>query len=31
MGQVHTFDATYLEIVENERLVWAYNTLAPLR
>ena len=25
MGQVHTFDATYLEIVENERLVWAYN------
>jgi uncharacterized protein YndB with AHSA1/START domain len=25
IGHVHTFDATYLEIVENERLVWAYN------
>jgi uncharacterized protein YndB with AHSA1/START domain len=25
MGQIHAFDATYLEIIEDERIVWAYN------
>lgn len=25
MGEIHTFDAVYLDIVENERISWAYN------
>jgi uncharacterized protein YndB with AHSA1/START domain len=25
MGQIHTFDAVYLDIVENERLAYSYN------
>ena len=24
-GEVHTFDAVYLDIVENERITWSYN------
>jgi uncharacterized protein YndB with AHSA1/START domain len=24
-GELHTFDAVYLDIVENERISWAYN------
>jgi uncharacterized protein YndB with AHSA1/START domain len=24
-GEVHTFDAIYLDIVENERITWTYN------
>jgi uncharacterized protein YndB with AHSA1/START domain len=24
-GEVHTFDAIYLDIVENERITWSYN------
>jgi uncharacterized protein YndB with AHSA1/START domain len=24
-GEIHTFDAIYLDIVENERITWAYN------
>jgi uncharacterized protein YndB with AHSA1/START domain len=26
-GQTHTFDAVYLDIVENERVTWSYNLL----
>jgi len=25
MGESHTFDAIYLDIVENERITWSYN------
>jgi uncharacterized protein YndB with AHSA1/START domain len=25
MGEIHTFDAIYLDIVENERITWSYN------
>ena len=27
MGEVHTYDAIYLDIVENERVTWAYNMM----
>jgi uncharacterized protein YndB with AHSA1/START domain len=27
MGEIHTFDAIYLDIVENERVTWSYNMI----